>query len=139
LSIFLNDIYHSLSNLHGMTYELNFSVISITLNIPLFLKISTNILLLHSSVILLDRKMILNSLVSHTIATSLRHLHTSIGISSGPNALSIFIFLSFFHLRLLNSPNKSYVGVIKWVVQLTHGFLTLFIEQLDEWIKMIYF
>jgi hypothetical protein len=34
------------------------------------LKIGTNILLLHSSGILLDRKIVLNSLVSHTIAIS---------------------------------------------------------------------
>jgi hypothetical protein len=84
---------HSLSKLHGMTHELNSSVISTTLNISLFLKIGTNILLLHSSDILLDRKMILNSLVSHTIAIFPRHLHTSIGMSSGPNALPVFIFL----------------------------------------------
>ena len=58
---------------------------------PLFLKIGTNILLLHSSGILFDRKMLLNNLVSHTIATSPRHLHTSIGMLSGPNALPTFI------------------------------------------------
>uniref|UniRef100_A0A0A9HMX4 Uncharacterized protein n=1 Tax=Arundo donax TaxID=35708 RepID=A0A0A9HMX4_ARUDO len=46
---------------------------------------------LYSSGILFDRKMRLKSLVSHTIAMSLRHLHTSMGIPSGPIALLSFI------------------------------------------------
>jgi hypothetical protein len=54
-------------------------------------------------------------------------------MSSGPNALYIFIFFqSFIHLRLLKFSNKSSVGVIKRVVQLDCGFLFLFIEQLVE-------
>jgi hypothetical protein len=82
---------HSLPKLYGMTHELNSSIISTILNIFLFLKIDTNMLLLYSSNILLYRKMILNSLVSHIIATSPRHLHTSIGMSSDSNVLSVFI------------------------------------------------
>src|SRR6185295_12565550 len=53
--------------------------------------IGTNILLLHSSGILFDRKMRLKGLVNHTIALSPRHLHTSMGIPSGPIALPPFI------------------------------------------------
>jgi hypothetical protein len=45
--------------------------------------------------------MILNSLMSHTIATSLRHFHTSIGMSSGPNALLVFIIFKAFSPQTL--------------------------------------
>src|SRR5664279_4289181 len=77
-----------------MAHQLDSTVISTTLNTPLFLKIGTNILRLHSSGILFDRKMRLKSLVSHTIAMSPTPLHTSMGIPSGPIALPPFILFN---------------------------------------------
>ncbi|PWZ18983.1 Mitochondrial import inner membrane translocase subunit TIM22-3 [Zea mays] len=56
--------------------------------------IGTNVLRRHSSGILFVRKMVLKSLVSHTIAMSTRHLHTLIGIPSGPIAFPTFILFS---------------------------------------------
>jgi hypothetical protein len=74
-----------------MINELTFYIIITVLNFFLFSKIGTNIFLLHSSDILLDQKMLLNSLVSHTIIMSLRHFQTSIGMSLDPNVLCVFI------------------------------------------------
>ena len=83
-------------------------------------------LLLHSSGILFDRKILFNILVSHTIAISPRHIHILIGIPSGPIALPPFHpFQGFSDLRFLNPPHKTPVSVIKRVVQLNGGVLVL--------------
>jgi hypothetical protein len=82
---------HSISKFHGMTHDLDLYIISITLNISLFLKIDTNIVFLYSSDISLDRNMLLNKLVSHNITIFSKHLQNSIRISSDGNALCVFI------------------------------------------------
>jgi hypothetical protein len=87
---------HFLPKLHGMTHELNSSVISTILNIFfLFLKIGTDIFFLYSSSILLDRKMILNSLVSHAIVTFQDIFIPQLGCHQ---VLMPHLFLSFLKL-----------------------------------------
>ncbi|KAF7693225.1 hypothetical protein C0J45_16608 [Silurus meridionalis] len=60
---------------------------------PLFLKIGTSTLLLHSSGILSPSKILLNNLVKTPTAISPKNLHASTGMSSGPNNFPLFILL----------------------------------------------
>jgi hypothetical protein len=81
----------------------------------LFLKIGTKMLCLQSSGILFDRKIRLNNLVSQTIATSPRLLHTSIGILSRPIALPPFILFDicspFFIFQAFLGSDRTTVGL----------------------------
>lgn len=58
---------------------------------PLFLKISTSTLILHSSNILSHAKIVLNNLIKMSTALSPRHPHTYTVMSSGPATFPLFI------------------------------------------------
>jgi hypothetical protein len=82
-------------------------LISINLYIPLFLKIDTKIIRPHSFGILFDQKLMLNNLVSQSIATFTILLHTSMEISFGSITLCHFIFLRHLWPSILESHVQS--------------------------------
>ncbi|KAE8277085.1 hypothetical protein D5F01_LYC25126 [Larimichthys crocea] len=74
-----------------MAHQLYSSVVATT---PLFLKMGTITLILHSSSIFSLSKILLNNPVKKCTAISPRHFHTSTGISSGPSAFPLFILFN---------------------------------------------
>jgi hypothetical protein len=81
--------------------------------IPSFLKIGIEILHLYSSDILFGQKTKLNNLMSQTITTSLKLLHSSMGIPFRSINLSPFIlYQGIFDPRFLNPTHKVFIEII---------------------------